>query len=446
MTEINERRAAALEHLEMAQRDLANVPGLPNGTKSRHVGVVGILGAGTMGTGIAMNFAAIGVPTFLVDTTDAAIQRGLASIQKTYASAVAKGKLTAREQEQRSAAIVMATDDSVLSQCDLVIEAIFENLEIKQQVCKRLGTICKPGAIIASNTSTLDVNTLAQASGRPADFVGMHFFSPAHVMKLLEIVRGKSTAPDVLTTVVELASAIGKIPVISGVCYGFIGNRMAEPYVREADALLLEGADPFQIDGVAERFGMAMGPCRMLDMAGVDVAAKTVLERRKAGGLPSDTSYRAVVLRLFELGSYGQKSGTGYYRYDGRNYLSNPDLPRLCEALAKHHGVARRGHIEDQEVFERLFYPLINEGARILEEGISSRAGDIDIVWTAGYGFPKTVGGPMFLADQIGLSVIAERLAYYAAQRGDAFSYWSPSPLLIKLAIDATRLSSVKNT
>lgn len=446
MTEGNHRQAAAIEHLAQAERDLANVPGLLSGTKNRHVAKVGILGAGTMGTGIAMNFAAIGVPTFLVDTTDAAIQRGLAAIQKNYASAVTKGKLTAREQEERSASIVMATDDRVLSQCDLVIEAVFESMEIKQQVCKRLGAICKPGAIIASNTSTLDVNILAESSGRPADFVGMHFFSPAHIMKLLEIVRGASTAPEVLATVVGLGSAIGKIPVISGVCYGFIGNRMAEPYVREADALLLEGAEPSQIDGVAERFGMAMGPCRMLDMAGVDVAAKTVIERGKAGGVPTDPSYRAVVLRLFESGSYGQKSGAGYYRYDGRNHLPNPDLPRLCEALAKHHAISRRSRIDDQEVFERLFYPLINEGTRILEEGISSRAGDIDIVWTAGYGFPKTVGGPMFLADEIGLSVIAERLIYYAAQRGDAFSYWSPSPLLRKLAADGTRLSSVKHT
>lgn len=417
----------AQAHLAQAGMDLDHVPGL---APLRPVQSVGILGAGTMGAGIAMNFANAGIPTVLLDTSEAAVQRGMAGIRRNYEAAVAKGKLTAQEVDARIGLINTAVDDAALAGCDLVIEAVFENMAIKQQVCARLGAICKSGAIIASNTSTLDVDVLAQASGRPGDFVGMHFFSPAHIMKLLEVVRGRLTAPEVLATVVQLARAIHKVPVVSGVCYGFIGNRMAEPYVREADALLLEGASPMQIDGVAERFGMAMGPCRMLDMAGVDVAAKTVIERAKAGGLPDDPAYRAVTLKLFADGMFGQKSGSGYYRYEGRQNLPNTALAPLCEALAAQHGVARRTAVGDEEIFERLFYPLINEGLKILDEGIAARAGDIDIVWTAGYGFPKASGGPMFLGWQIGHAVIARRLTRYAAARGDAFGYWAPATRL----------------
>ncbi|UUZ70340.1 3-hydroxyacyl-CoA dehydrogenase family protein [Polaromonas sp. P2-4] len=295
--------------------------------------------------------------------------------------------------------------------------------------------------MLATNTSTLDVNMLAEATGRPADVVGMHFFSPANVMRLLEVVRGEKTAPEVLATVMKLTNTIGKVAVVSGVCYGFIGNRMAEVYMRETEFLLLEGAQPQQIDRAVEALGMAMGPCRMLDMAGIDVGAKTVIERDKAGGLPPDACYRVVVRKLFELGRFGQKVGTGYYRYEGRTPLPDPEVTRICEALADVHGIVRRNDITDQEIVERLLYPLINEGTMILEEGIAYRPGDIDVVWVAGYGFPDHRGGPLFMADQIGLKTIVERLAHYANVRTDRLGYWTATNLLKTLAEQGQRLS-----
>jgi 3-hydroxyacyl-CoA dehydrogenase len=314
-------------------------------------------------------------------------------------------------------------------------------MDLKKQVCARLGQVCKPGAIIATNTSTLDVDVLAEATGRPADVVGMHFFSPANVMRLLEVVRGAKTAPDVLATVMQLARKIKKIAVVSGVCYGFIGNRMAEVYMREAEFLMMEGASPAEIDGAVEALGMAMGPCRMLDMAGIDVGAKTVIEYGKAGGLPPDDSYRAVVRRMFELGRFGQKTGAGYYRYEGRKPVTDPETARVAEGLAKAHGIARRSDIRAQEIVERLLYPMINEGVKILEEGIAYRPSDIDMVWTSGYGFPDHRGGPIFMADQIGLPVIAERIAHYASARGNPHGYWSASSLLTDLARQGRKLS-----
>jgi 3-hydroxyacyl-CoA dehydrogenase len=269
----------------------------------------------------------------------------------------------------------------------------------------------------------------------------MHFFSPANVMRLLEVVRGAKTAPEVLATVMQLARTIGKVAVVSGVCYGFIGNRMAEVYMREAEFLMMEGASPARIDGAVEALGMAMGPCRMLDMAGIDVGAKTVIEYGKAGGLPPDDSYRAVVRRMFELGRFGQKTGAGYYRYEGRKPVDDPETARIAAELAAQHGIARRDDIGAQEIVERLLYPLINEGARILEEGIAYRPGDIDMVWTAGYGFPDHRGGPIHMADAIGLPQIAERMAHYAKTRGNPYGYWSTSPLLASLAAQGQRLS-----
>jgi len=252
---------------------------------------------------------------------------------------------------------------------------------------------------------------------------------------------GATRAPDVLATVMQLARTIRKVAVVSGVCYGFIGNRMAEVYMREAEFLLMEGASPAEIDGAVEALGMAMGPCRMLDMAGIDVGAKTVIECGKAGGLPPDDSYRAVVRRMFELGRFGQKTGAGYYRYDGRKPVTDPETARVAEELAKAHGIARRSDIGAQEIVERLLYPMINEGAKILEEGIAYRPGDIDMVWTSGYGFPDHRGGPIFMADQIGLPVIAERLAHYASVRGNRYGYWTASSLLTDLASQGRKLS-----
>jgi 3-hydroxyacyl-CoA dehydrogenase len=332
--------------------------------------------------------------------------------------------------------------DAALSTCDLVVEAVYENMDLKRQVCARMGKVCKPGAIIATNTSTLDVNLLAQATGRPPDVVGTHFFSPANVMRLLEIVRGKETAPSVLATTVQLAKRIGKVPVVSGVCYGFIGNRMAEVYMREAEFLIMEGASPAQVDAAVESLGMAMGPCRMLDMAGIDVGAKTVIEYAKTGGLPPDDSYRALVQRLFAEGRHGQKTGAGYYRYEGRKALPDPRVTEISAQLAYQHGIQRRSFIGEPEIVERLIYSMVNEAAKILDEGIASRGSDIDVVWTTGYGFPDDQGGPLFMADEIGLNVIVDRLAHYANSRGDAFGYWTVSPLLEKLAASGQRISS----
>lgn len=431
----------AMRHLFFAERLASKIPGLPRDTTLRPVRSVGVLGAGTMGGGIAMNFANAGIPAVLVETSQAALDRGLGIIRANYEASAAKGRLTAQQVEARMALLRGSLDDAALADCDLVIEAVFENMDLKKQVCARLGAVCKPGAIIATNTSTLDVDVLAEATGRPADVVGMHFFSPANVMRLLEVVRGAKTAPDVLATVMQLARTIQKVAVVSGVCYGFIGNRMAEVYMREAEFLMMEGASPAQIDGAVEALGMAMGPCRMLDMAGIDVGAKTVIEYGKAGGLPPDDSYRAVVRRMFELGRFGQKTGAGYYRYEGRKPVDDPETARIAAELAAQHGIARRSDIQPQEIVERLLYPLINEGARILEEGIAYRPGDVDMVWVAGYGFPDHRGGPIHMADAIGLPVIAERLAHYAKTRGNPYGYWGTSPLLASLAAQGKRLS-----
>lgn len=435
------RESRAMRHLFFAERQAAKIPGLARDVALRPVRSVGILGAGTMGGGIAMNFANTGIPTVLVEATQAALDRGMGLIRANYEASAAKGRLTLAQVKQRMALLHGTLDDAALGTCDLVIEAVFENMDIKKQVCARLGQVCRPGAIIATNTSTLDVDVLATATGRPADVVGMHFFSPANVMRLLEVVRGEQTAPEVLATVMQLARTIGKVAVVSGVCYGFIGNRMAEVYMREAEFLMMEGASPSQIDGAVEALGMAMGPCRMLDMAGIDVGAKTVIEYGKAGGLPPDDSYRAVVRRMFELGRFGQKTGAGYYRYDGRKPVDDPETARIAAEMATAHGIARRTDIGAEEIVERLLYPLINEGAKILEEGIAYRPGDIDIVWTAGYGFPDHQGGPLWMADHLGLAAIVDRLAHHGRTRGNAFGYWTVSPLLAALASEGRRLS-----
>jgi len=436
-------QSQAMRHLFFAERQAAKIAGLSKDVQLRPVRRVGIVGAGTMGGGIAMNFANAGIPTVLIDTTPGALDRGLGIIRANYEASAAKGRMTRANVAQRMGALSGSLSDAALADCDLVIEAVFEDMDLKKQVCARLGAVCKHGAIIATNTSTLDVDALAQATGRPADVLGMHFFSPANVMRLLEVVRGAGTSPDVLATVMQLARTIKKTAVVSGVCYGFIGNRMAEVYMREAEFLMLEGASPAQVDGAVEALGLAMGPCRMLDMAGVDVGAKTVIEYGKAGGLPPDDSYRALVRRLFELGRFGQKTGAGYYRYDGRQPVEDPMTQQIAQELATRHGITRRTDIGAPEIVERLLYPMINEGAKILEEGIAYRPGDIDVVWTAGYGFPDHLGGPIFMADRIGLPTIVARLAHYAQVRVDRFGYWTPSALLTTLAATGRRLSDV---
>ncbi|RYH52362.1 MAG: 3-hydroxyacyl-CoA dehydrogenase, partial [Alcaligenaceae bacterium] len=436
-------QSRALRHLFFAERQALKIPALSRDTPTKQIRNVGIVGAGTMGGGIAMNFANAGIPVVLIETTQTALDRGMATIRANYEASVARGRLTQGEFARRFGMLSTSLSDEVLADVDLVIEAVFEDMALKTQVCRRLGEICKPGAIIATNTSTLDVNLLANATGRPELVVGMHFFSPANVMRLLEVIRADETAPEVLATVMHLARRIGKVPVVSGVCYGFIGNRMAEAYMREAEFLLMEGAAPAQIDHAVESLGMAMGPCRMLDVAGIDVGARTVIENGKVGGLPPDPGYRAVVQKLYELGRFGQKTGAGYYRYDGRKPIPDPEIEQIARELAVSHAIPRRTDISDQEIVERLLYPLINEGAKLLEEGIAYRPGDIDVVWTAGYGFPDHRGGPLYMADQIGLNNIEARMSHYASTRGNAFGYWTCSGLLASLASDGQRFTDL---
>jgi len=435
-------QSRAMRHLFFAERQAAKIPGLAAETPLREVESVGVVGAGTMGGGIAMTFANAGYPVTLVEATQEALDRGFGIVRNNYEATAAKGKLTTEQVAQRLASIRPTLRYEDLADCDLVIEAVFEDMALKQAIAARLGAVCKPGAIIATNTSTLDVDQIADATGRPADVVGMHFFSPAHVMRLLEVVRGAATSPDVLGTVMKLAARIGKVAVVSGVCYGFIGNRMAEVYMREAEFLLMEGATPAQVDGAVEALGFAMGPCRMLDMAGVDVGAKTVIELGKSGGLPKDPSYRAMVQKLFALGRFGQKTGAGYYRYEGRKPVENTETLELAESLAREFGIARRSDIAPQEIVERLVYSMVNEGARILEKGIAYRGSDIDVIWTAGYGFPDHRGGPMHMADAMGLGSVVARLDHYAGARGNEHGYWTVSPLLRQLVQEGKPIST----
>jgi len=434
----------ALRHLFFAERAVRKIPGLPRDLPRRTIAHVGILGVGTMGAGIAVAFANAGFRVTVVEPTAEGLERGLAIIARTWAQAVARGRMSAEALDQARARLTGATRTGALADAELVIEAVFEDLQIKREVMAELGRICQPGAILASNTSTLDLDRIAAASGRAGDVIGMHFFSPAHVMRLLEVVRGQLTDPAVLATIVDLAPRIGKLPVVSGVCYGFIGNRMAEVYMRESEAMQLEGATPEQIDGVAEdpaALGMAMGPCRMLDMAGVDVGARTVIEWIRSGRGPQDPAYRALCRAMFDAGLHGQKTGEGYYRHQGRDRHPSDRRAALAAALAAKLGIARRAPLDRAEILDRLLLPMINEAALILSEGIALRPGDIDTVWTAGYGFPAWRGGPLFMADEIGMSEIVARLDAQAARPGARPQDWQVAPLLRRLAAGGQRIS-----
>jgi len=418
------QESKALRHAFFAVRTAAIIPNLPAGLQLRSIKMVGIMGAGTMGTGIAMSFANAGIPVILQDIDDGTLARARDVIHATYGAAATKMRMSAAEAKARTDLIRCTLDDTDLVPCDLIIEAIFEDFEMKKTIFRRLGHIAKPGAIIASNTSSLDVNILAHCSGRPKDVLGMHFFSPAHIMRLLEVVRCDTTAPEVLATIMQLARRINKVAVVSGVCFGFIGNRMLEGYLRETEFLLLEGATPGFIDQSLEAHGLAMGPCRMIDMAGIDVAANVVLEQKKAGRIAEDDSYRCVVQALHELGRHGQKTGKGYYRYEGRIPREDETLQDTFRDLARKHGIRQRNDISRQEVIERCLYPLMAEGYRILEEGIAYRSSDIDVVWIHGYGFPAYLGGPMFHARTIGEHNVAASMKRFAQRYGNAQGYW----------------------
>lgn len=407
-------QSKAQRHLFFAEREASKVPGVGKDVKPRDIARVGIIGAGTMGGGIAMAFVNGGIPVTLLEMSREALDRGLGMIDKNYAISVSRGSLTEDAKAKRLAAFTASTDYADLADCDLIIEAVFEEMAVKKEVFGKIQAVAKPGAILATNTSYLDVNEIAASTSRPQDFLGLHFFSPANVMKLLEIVRGAETAPDVLATALAVAKKISKVPVVVGVCHGFVGNRMLGARGAETEALLLEGASPQQIDKVFTDFGWPMGPFQMWDLAGLDIGWRN----RKAQGKTA-----VIADTLCEQGRFGQKTGRGFYLYESgsRTPTPDPEVAALIEAKAKELGIERR-EISAEEIIERTLYPMINEGAKILEEGIAARASDIDIVWVNGYGFPIGKGGPMFWAGLEGFAKIVERLEYWHGRTGkDAF-------------------------
>ena len=434
----------ALRHVFFAERQAARVAGLAKDTPLRRIESVAMIGAGTMGGGIAMNFANKGIPVYMVDVSVMAIERGLDVVRANYMRGVEKGRMSLSQLETLMQLFIPVTNYKDLADVDLVIEAVFENMAVKKEIFKRLDGVCKPGTILASNTSYLDLDEIAQVTSRPQDVVGMHFFSPANIMRLLEVVHGAATAPEVMATVMKLARRIGKVGVVSGVCYGFIGNRMLESYIREAGFLLLEGAKPEQIDRVLYKFGMPMGPIAMGDLAGMDIGASIREERRRNGTFPADERFGLVADKLVAMGRCGQKTGAGVYRYKAgsRTPYPDPEVQTLIQNEAAKLGINQR-LISDEEVLTRCIYPLINEGARLLEEGIAQRASDIDVVWINGYGFPAYRGGPMHYADRVGLKGIYDQICSYRESLGNEFAYWEPAPLLEKLALKGGKFADV---
>jgi 3-hydroxyacyl-CoA dehydrogenase len=436
-------QSAALQHMFFAQRMSSKVKDLPKDTQLKDIKRVGIIGGGLMGGGIAMNFVNVGIPVTLLEISQEALQRGKDLIAKNYAMTVSKGKLTTQLATQRQEMITGTTDYNDLADMDLVIEAVFENLDIKKQVFSKLDKVCKPGAILASNTSYQDVNLIAQSTSRPQDVIGLHFFSPANVMKLLEIVRGDETSDEAVATSMAIAKSIKKVPALSRVCYGFIGNRMLRHYAREAQLCLLEGSTPQDIDAVMQNFGMAMGPLAVGDLAGIDIGykAREGLTDEQKG----DVRTYCIADALYEMGRLGQKTGAGYYQYDPdtRQRSIDPVVLEVIEAQAKKRGVERK-IISDKTILERLTFALINEGFKILEEGIAQRPSDIDVVYAFGYGFPAYRGGPMFYADSIGLEKIYHTICEFGRAYGEEF--WKPATLLKQLVAEGKTLTQWANS
>ena len=422
--------SAAMRHIFFAERLAAKIKDLPRDTPLRAVNKVAIIGGGTMGGGIAMCFANVGIPVLMLEIDDEALQKGMGIIEKNYKITMLKGKMTEDQLGQRIGLITGTTDYADLGDVDMVIEAVFENLELKKEIFAKLDAVCKPGAILATNTSYQDVDAIAAATGRPQDVLGMHFFSPANVMKLLEVVRGEKTVDDVLATTMAIGKRINKVCTLSRVCYGFIGNRMLGGYGREAQMLLMDGCTPSQVDSALEKFGMAMGPLAMGDLAGLDVGYKA---RQGRTDLPDDPKLYRMGTLLVEMGRYGQKTGSGFYKYDPetRARMADPEVEAMIKAEAAKIGIEQRD-ISDEEILQRCFYPLINEGARILEEGIAQRPSDIDVVYVFGYAFPVAKGGPMYYADQIGLKQVYDKICEFRDRDGE--QYWQSAPLLKQLA------------
>ena len=424
----------ALRHAFLAERAASKIPDVREDTPVRPVKSAAVIGAGTMGGGIAMNFANAGIPVTVLEVKQEALDKGLATVRKNYEGSARKGKLTAAQVEERMGLIKPTLDYAALSQADIVVEAVFEDMAVKEGVFKKLDEVMKKGAILATNTSTLDVDRIAAFTRRPQDVVGTHFFSPANVMKLLEIVRGKATGKDVLATVMGLSKKMKKTGVVSGVCDGFIGNRMLEQYLRQCLFMLEEGALPWQIDKALEKWGWVMGPFRVSDLAGNDIG--WYIRKRRYVERP-DFKYSKVADRICELGRFGQKTGAGWYRYQAgkRDAIPDPAVEELILAYSKEIGVTRRT-ISDDEVVERSVFALVNEGAKILEDGIAQRASDIDMVYLTGYGFPPFRGGPMHYADEVGLFNVARTMQRHARNPHGDPGFWKPAPLVQKLAAE----------
>ena len=415
-------QATALRYVFFAQREAWKTPDIPADTPIRPIKKVGMVGAGTMGGGISMNFLSAGIPVTIVEMKQDALDRGVGIMRKNYESSAKRGRLTAEQVEANMSLLTPSLDLEDLADCDLVIEAVFENMDVKKELFGKLDKIVKKGAILASNTSYLNIDEMAKMTSRPEDFVGLHFFSPANIMKLLEVVRGEKTQKDVIATAMVLAKTIGKVAVLVGVAYGFVGNRMLADRQNQANAMLLEGAMPWQVDKVWFDFGLPMGPFAMADLAGLDL------------GWTAATSKSASIRDILcEHDRRGQKTGKGFYDYDeNRNAVPSPFTEQAIKDFRAKQGVTPR-EITEQEIFERTVYPMINTGAKILEEGKATRASDIDIVWLNGYGWPAYTGGPMYYANTIGLKTIADKMQEFEAKYGEAFK---PSALLLKLAAE----------
>ena len=421
---LNSPESRAQRYFFFAEREAAKIPDVPADTPAKDVKKAAVIGAGTMGGGIAMNFANVGIPVTVVEMNQEALDRGLGVVRKNYEATASRGRLTAADVEKRMGLIQGTTDWNAIRDADIVVEAVFEEMPIKKEVFAKLDGLAKPDAVLATNTSTLDVNEIASATKRPECVIGTHFFSPANVMRLLENVRGAKSSKSTVATVMSLGRRINKVPVLVGVCYGFVGNRMLHQRGQQAEKLILEGALPHQVDKVLTDFGFPMGPFAMGDLAGLDVGWRI----RKGRGVKSP-----VADRICELGRFGQKTGSGYFKYEqgDRTPIPDPEVEKIIVDVATEQGITRR-HISDEEILQRLLYPMVNEGAKILEEKIAIRASDIDVIWVYGYGWPVYRGGPMFWADQIGLRALRDTMLSFQKASGDAF--WTPAPLLVRLA------------
>jgi 3-hydroxyacyl-CoA dehydrogenase len=422
-------QSKSMIHVFFGEREVAKIPGLPKDTRTLEIRKAAVIGAGTMGGGIAMNYANAGIPVLLKETSQEFLDRGLATIKKNYSNSVKRGRFSQEVMDQRMALITPTLSYDGFEEADIVTEAVFEGMELKKQVFGELDRICKPDAVLASNTSTLNIDEIASATSRPEWVIGHHYFSPANVMRLLEMVRGKATSDVVIATSMALSRRLKKVGVLVGNCRGFVGNRMLAPYGREAQFLIEEGALPQDVDSAIYDFGFAMGPLAMGDLAGLDVGWRIRKEYKhlEKPGIRQP----ALADRLCEIGRYGQKTGAGWYRYDeNRNRIPDPEVVKLIEDFSNEAGITRRT-ITPDEIIERTQYALINEGAKILEEGIAIRAVDIDIIYLNGYGYPAWRGGPMWYANTVGLKKVYDRVCEFHEQHGEL---WEPAPLLVTLA------------